>query len=662
MNNLPICRLTLFSSGVGFFEHRGTVTGTTELSLLFHINAVNDALKSLVVNDPAGSPAVSYQSEETLSRTLKSLSVDLSGKSMYSLLRNLAGAKVEVHAPDSIKGRIIFVERKNVFVNNVKVQKTLLSLRTKDGIKSINMEEISSLSFNDPEITEDLNRALDLVMQARNDDTRNLLVKLSGDTERDVGLNYVIPTALWKVSYRLDLSREKPFLQGWAIVDNDSDVDWENVELALVTGKPVSFIQKLYDIHRLPRPIVPLSIEKAAEARAYDSGSPNKAVLKNFSRRRSTVREDISQSFSDVSSDEYDEDMSMLCEAEESVDEDDEYGGITGGLIETADTRQAGDQFEFTIKKPVSLARRQSAMLPLVEGDIESEKFLVFSNENIGQNCVANPAISAELTNNTGIKLPAGPITVYDGKTYAGDALIKFFPEGEKRIISYGEDLSVTGSYAQSNSVNISSVTITNGFMTLTKKRIYETVYTFRNAGKESKKLIIEHLFSFKSNLIQPLEYREKTHNLYRFMETLPPTSEMITFTVKEEETEQHEYKLFDFSYNKLAQYISNSDISQEDVIKALQKAMTLKKKISEAETIVENLQKKLDKRAADQERTRKNLEAAGNQSQQGKDYLQRLAKEDAAIDALEEEISAAENGVETAEKEYERYLMKIKI
>ncbi|MDR2971426.1 MAG: DUF4139 domain-containing protein [Bacteroidales bacterium] len=381
MSNLPLCRLALFSSGVGFFEHRGSVTGSAELSLPFHVDAINDALKSLVINDPAGSPVVSYPLEETLSRTLKSLSLDLRDSSVYDLLHNFRGAEIEILAPDSIRGRIIFVERRKEYVNSVNVNKDYLSLQTATGIKTICVDEISSFAFCDPQITADLNRALNLILQCRNNETRNIAIKLSGESERNVNLSYVIPTTLWKVSYRLDLSGEKPFLQGWAIIENDSDIDWENVELALVTGKPVSFIQKLYEIHKLSRPVIPLLIEGIAEAKMYDSGSANYSEKAN--KKTAAKFSELAMPGSMRSSDGFD---ALVC-CEEAVgqfeeeDECDFAGGPKSGLVETADARAAGDQFEFKIKNSVNLARQQSAMLPLVEGEIKAEKILVLSKK-----------------------------------------------------------------------------------------------------------------------------------------------------------------------------------------------------------------------------------------------------------------------------------------
>ena len=640
MSDLPVSRITLFSSGVGFFEHRGSVAGTEEITLPFNINAINDALKSLVINDPAGCPSVSYPSEETYIRTLKSLSININGSSLKSILQSLRGTEITVFVPEAVKGRIILAERRTEEANNAHIHKDFLSIFTDNGIKTICIDEINHFVFSDPKITEDLNRALDLAIKSRDDKTCNLTIKLAGDTGRNVSFGYVIPCAVWKVSYRLNLSAERPFLQGWAIVDNNSDIDWNNIELALVTGKPVSFIQDLYKVHNISRPIIPLLTDGIAEVRTYDSGSSRKILSPNMEKSVECC---------------------MVCDemAEEMASDDYEQ---TGAFADTAIPRPAGDQFEFAIKKPVNLARQQSAMLPLIEGAIQAEKFLVFSREGKEINGVYNPAICVELTNNTGMKLPAGPITVYDGRTYAGDALVKFFPEEEKRLISYGEDLSVTGSFTSGTSKNTSLIKIDKGFMTTNTKMTYKTMYTFRNAGKESKKIIIEHPIMYKSTLVKPSEYNEKTHNLYRFTETLPPSADFINFEVIEERIICEEIEITNFNYDKLAAFLSNHDNSQEAAQTALQRAFNLNANILKAQNALNDLKAKSKKLVEKQERTRKNLEAAGAQSQQGKDYLQRLVQEDADIDALEEKINAAVIEIETAQKEYENYLLGLKI
>ena len=92
-------------------------------------------------------------------------------------------------------------------------------------------------------------------------DTQKKAVSLNfvGEGKREVRVGYVIENPIWKTSYRLVLGKEKedkPFLQGWAVVENATDEDWKDVRMALVSGRPISFQMDLYTPLYVPRPTV----------------------------------------------------------------------------------------------------------------------------------------------------------------------------------------------------------------------------------------------------------------------------------------------------------------------------------------------------------------------------------------------------------------------
>jgi hypothetical protein len=458
----------------------------------------------------------------------------------------------------------------------------------------------------------------------------------------------VIPTPVWKVSYRLDLSQENPFLQGWAIVDNDSDTDWNNVELSLVTGRPVSFIQNLYPPYRVARPVVPLSIAGVAAARTHASGGIMQDDMRDGSSqiRESSMRVQAEMAFADE-----------RAYATSAPQPSPASGNVTRGNVDTAEGRAAGEQFSFTVRNPVTIARQHSAMLPLIEGSVQVERTLVFSGVNAVTGRTINPSVSAELTNNTGMKLPAGPVTVFDGGTYAGDALLDFFPEGDRRLISYGEDLSVSGSIRVSTRQNITAVTIQRGVMTISRKQIYERVYSFRNASNATKRLIVEHPVTAGTHLVTPASYAERTDSLYRFTLNLPHGE--TSFTVTEELPLSQTISLSQINLNTLVSYAGNGEIP-ENVRAFLQRAIELKRIADDARQVVVNLQNNRRRLVEDQDRTRRNLEAAGSQTEAGQDFLRRLIAQENDIDALDIQIASAEQSAQSAQNQYESALWEL--
>lgn len=639
--DLPVARVALFSSGVGYFEHRGAVSGDAVLSLPFRTAEVDDALKSLVIYDlgggKAGSPSVSYPSLETLDRSLQSFKVDISGfPGVAELMTRLRGAELAIDTPERISGRIVTVEQRPTGQNGV--QRPWLVLATPQGIKAVPVDGITAFNFADRALADDFDKALAMVLGARDADRRTLSVHLAGTGTRQTAVGYVIATPVWKVSYRLDLRGDKPWLQGWAIVDNPSDQDWNDVSLSLVSGRPVSFIQNLYAPLWLQRPVMPLSIAGTAVARTYDSGVD-------------AVADEYAESEAPSMSRGMAAPAPMAKMAAESV-----YGGASApsldqSSIQTASARPAGDQFEFTVQKPVTLPRRQSAMIPLVAGALTAEKVSVFTPGSGS----THPMLGARITNSTGMKLPAGPITVFDGGIYAGDALLEFLPELDKRLVVYGEDLSVTGDVTASSSTETVGVQIVKGVMTVSRRISYSRTYAFKNASATGRKLVVEHPATSGAELAAPAKPEEQTSSVYRFLLSVPAGSQ-ARLEVKERSPSQERVVLSSLSGDSFLYWSSSSDIPPA-VRDALKKAIDLKKRSDDAKRLLSDLQARKTELGSDQSRIRQNLDAVGRDSTQGQQYLKRLMDAESELDTLAARIDDAKKGSQDARSAYEAYL-----
>ena len=645
---LPLKKISIFSSGLAYYEHSGELAAPAVIKLSFRAEALNDALKSLVLNDPSSSnPSVTYQSPQTLLQTLKSLKIDLSNNpDMAGILGGLRGAEVIVSVPAAIHGKIAGVEYRSRTVppSGGVITEPWISLYTEEGIRMFSLGEISSICFTDDEISGDLKRALDLVAASRNSGLLDLACKLPGEGSRMVFLSYVIPSPVWKASYRLDLGRgegKAALFQGWAIIDNDSDCDWNAVEISLVAGRPVSFIQNLYPPYYLPRPTLPLAIAGAAAAETHDSGYAAPVQQQGYA---ATMKERSAAKQMRVLNTEISEDA---CYGDYDVET------ISGGAMAAAGGAAAGDQYAFTLKDPVNLDRRMSAMLPLVESAIESRKLLLFSG-NIPDMQNRNPRLGAELVNITGMKLPAGPITVYDGGTYAGDALIEFWNEGEKRLISFGEDLSVTGMASSARNSTLVAFTIGGGMLIFSQKQNFTRTYTFKNNAAQSKQLIIEHPKTRDAILESPAA-EEQTPAAYRFAAVLSGGEE-IKIIVRESCPDMQHVSLLEQKEDSFLSYVRREDIPGE-IKAALQRGGKLRAAMSVAEAAVERAAGKTKSLVKDQERIRKNLEAAGSQSPQGQEYLKKMAALDKSIEASEKEIEKLEELSEKARMAFKDYI-----
>jgi outer membrane murein-binding lipoprotein Lpp len=107
--------------------------------------------------------------------------------------------------------------------------------------------------------------------------------------------------------------------------------------------------------------------------------------------------------------------------------------------------------------------------------------------------------------------------------------------------------------------------------------------------------------------------------------------------------------------------YSTNQEIPA-NVRTVLTRAIDLKRIADESASAQARLENQLSRLGSEQDRIRRNLEAAGNQTPQGQEYLTRLAALDADIDKLNAEIDAAAKEADRTKKEYDDYLGSIRI
>src|SRR5688572_17055203 len=150
--DVPVKAVVLFSSGVGYFEHFGSVQGDGSTELMFKTNQINDILKSLVLQDLDGGKVstITYPSQDPVARTLKSFQVDLSGNpNLASLLTQLRGSSVIVTlGNEEIGGVILGVEKKQRPVERgTPFEVDVLNVLAGATIKSIELDEVRGIAL-----------------------------------------------------------------------------------------------------------------------------------------------------------------------------------------------------------------------------------------------------------------------------------------------------------------------------------------------------------------------------------------------------------------------------------------------------------------------------------------------------------------------------------
>jgi carboxypeptidase family protein len=285
-NSLPIRRVILYSNGVAHVERRGLVSNHAEVSLSFKQSQVDDVLKSMVVLDLGKGRigAVSYNSSTPPSSRMAEIPFSISaatdgnnGGGLAGVLSQLQGARVIVRtATRTVTGSVLTVEGHNSQIDSGKPPVTthrLVIASDKGELTAFDLAEVRSVQLADEGSRRDLTEFAHAAASARRRDAKTIVVTSDGSGEREMVVSYTIAAPIWKTTYRVLLdSTGQPFFQGWAIVDNVGDEDWNGIELSLVSGTPVSFIQPIQNPVYRYRPVIPLRDDLNLKPQTYEPG------------------------------------------------------------------------------------------------------------------------------------------------------------------------------------------------------------------------------------------------------------------------------------------------------------------------------------------------------------------------------------------------------
>jgi len=668
--NLPLKRIVLFSSGVGFFEHRGELVDDAQVELRFRTENINDLLKSMVVVDEGGKVSVvTYASKDPISRTLKSFAVDLTtNPTLGQLLHQLRGEKVRVEAPNEIVGVILGVEVREINVGDKQVQKVeFLNLVTDGGLRSVALEKISAIKLINEKMDSELNKALAVLATARDVDKKSVVLRFSGEGKRQGRVGYILETPVWKTSYRLVLEDGKPaILQGWAIVENTTEEDWNEVSLALMSGRPISFQMDLYQPLYVPRPWEKLELYASLRPRVYEQDLARKdAEFRELALLEQKKAQDrLADGEKGKSRGEMLQRQTQIAQggaagrvhadaAEEPQAPEAGYGAIPTA----AEAREVGEAFEYQIQAPVSLPRQQSAMLPIVSGEVAVEKLSIYNPDAHPK----HPLLGLRLKNTTKTYLMEGPITVFDQGAYAGDSKTRGIPPGSQRLLSYAMDLKVeVAPESKGKPEELVSVQLIRGVAYISRKYARSQLYTVKNSADKVRKLLIEYPYDPQWTLIAPKEPAEKTRDMYRFLVEAKP-GEPATLTVEEERTERQEVAITNLDDGMIAIFLQAKVVSDQ-VKAALKQVVALKAEWQALQVKRQQLEEQIRVIEQEQARIRQNMAQLDRTSDLYKRYVQKFAEQEDQNDKIRAEIKAVAEQINAAKKKLDEYLMSLEL
>jgi len=747
-NRLPVRRVVLYKSGVGYFEHLGRVRDNQIVTVDFTSGQLDDVLKSLTTLDLNGGRVlgISYNSEAELERRLGALRLPVGQEATRAqLLTALRGARVDVRSGAThAVGRLLSVERTQRQIGSAVVPVETLSIVTEAGeIQTVALDPGVSVRVLEADLNQEIGRYLSLVGSVRDRDVRRVSIATSGTGERELFVSYISEVPVWKPTYRLLLpgatQTRKPLLQGWAVIDNTVGEDWENVELSLVAGAPQSFVQAMSQPLYVQRPVVSAPDRMSLAPQTHqgamgmagtgamtgkvtdrDGGTipgatvqilrdgvavaklttdpDGRYVMRNLSpgsyqvnvsltgfknRNHSGVlvsggmetvvnatleigqlsetiaveglpQSTLNTTIDGVSGRNTLSNLTFLGAGSSRMDAIEEVMLRSAGQAD-ANASPLGDLFEYKLKQPVTIRKNQSALVPILSGEVEAEKVSLW-NAAAG---LSRPLRAVWLTNATDMTLDGGTFSVIEGQAFAGEGLMDPLKAGAKRLLSYAIDLGVyVDGKGETVPTTVTKVQIARGLLIQTTEERQRRTYSARNEDTEARTLVIEHPVHVGWTVVSTVTASETTSAWHRFRVPLQPKTTAL-IVVDEVRAGRVQYAVTNVTDDQISVLVRDELIAPA-VEAALRQILEQKAEVARLTGEMQAKDREVAAITASQDRVRENmksLKGSAEEKQLLQRYVKQLQDQEDRLDVLRRESQSLSADRQKAQADLNRMI-----
>ncbi len=490
---LQLSKVVLYRNGVGYFERGGKVDGDT-LAIRVRKDQVNDLLKSLTVVEKNGGRAVSI-SMPLDPRSWANGAIATLGPgsgSLFEVLDKLRGTDVTLKTVDgdTHRGRILIVEalasdgRPSGPSDDASddEQDYKVTLIAEQKLAVVRLSAVAGITLHNGDIALQFQRSLDATAGEGMFQQVDVTIRLAGRKANDLVVSYVVSAPMWKPTYRVVLpeaGKGKALLQGWAVVDNTTGEDWNNVKLALTSGAPIAFRYDLHtprDVQRTdlsavgtqrratvsvgeagynqPAPDAAPSVSAPATPMAEASRAEERAASKTSrpSPRKPAATKDAKKNMGRAGGAPSNGDWGESDAPAPAMDAWD--GNLpVGGAVDAdalarsmeARTRAASISglTRYDLEENLTVPDGTSTMVAIINANVEGEETFLFRPGGAGQGYEANPYRVIRFKNSTPFALESGPISIYSGGSFVGEGISEPVSAGVAVTVPFAVEASL---------------------------------------------------------------------------------------------------------------------------------------------------------------------------------------------------------------------------
>src|SRR5690606_22537571 len=299
-----------------------------------------------------------------------------------------------------------------------------------------------------------------------------------------------------------------------------------------------------------------------------------------------------------------------------------------------------GDLFEYKLTQPVTILRNQSALVPIVQADITVDRVSLWNPTAPG----GRPLRALWLTNDTGLTLDGGSLTLVENGAFAGEGLLESIKPGETRFVSYAADLAgrVTSS-TEGGARRVSRIRIANGVMTQLVEERATTVYTVRNEDAADRTFVLEHPlrtgWQLRGDGPTPVE---STASVHRFRVTVAPNA-TSTLRIEEARPVESRVQVSNLNADHVALILRGRNLSP-DAEPQLRAIVARAQDVARLRALTAERTAEVERIGQDQARIRENLSALkGSREERAlvARYTAQLTAQEDRLDVLRREVDS---------------------
>jgi hypothetical protein len=249
-----------------------------------------------------------------------------------------------------------------------------------------------------------------------------------------------------------------------------------------------------------------------------------------------------------------------------------------------------------------------------------------------------------------------GPITVFEGSTYAGDARILDLQPGEERLLSYAVDLGTeVNPVPASDNGRLTEVKAVKGLLhTQTKVRETKT-YAIKNRNEQDRLVLVEHPVRNDFKLVDSAKAAETASDVYRFEVKVAP-GKTETLAVTEERTLAETVQLTNLNDDQVRFFLQQRATSTR-VQEGLRKALELRGELARTQREIQEQERQLKAITDDQVRLRANLREMPATAAAYKRYLEKFDQQETQIEQYQQDIKKLQETEHAQQKALDDFL-----